>query len=643
MKKLLKWMGLIVFGPIVLFIAVLFIVPLFVDVQQLKPVIEKKVTHATGRALRMDGIELRLFPRANLTLTGVRLGNPAGFSASEFATIGAFEIKVKLFPLLYKDIQVKQVALQGLRLFLEKRADGKDNWTFAGIGRKTPNGDAAGGPASDDDSGGLPFNALAVGGVSITDSRVEFLDSTRGIRREVKDISLSIKDISLERPMMFHASGRLDEIQMSFKGSAGPIGKEPGKNDFPINLHLSALNALDVHIMGHLTGPLTRPAYDVTVEMSDFTSKTVAIALGQPFSLVTRDTDALQKPSLRAKVTGSAASASVADGMLRIDQSMMKFTIQVTEFKKPQISFSCHVDQIDLDRYLPPKAAGGEAVQSRPQTAGIENTPPQTDFTPLRKLVLDGNVRVDQFKAGGVNGRDLVISVSGEKGIFSINPFSMIVYEGAVTGKGTWNLQQDTPSGQLELSADNVRIGPLLKDLAQKDIITGISKVDARLRMKGDTPAEIKRSLNGSGRFSVKEGVIKGIDLQAMARHMRTAFRVDATGEGNPETAFSELQVPFTVTNGVVGTDNAVLVSPVLRVRADGIADLSEERLDFRMVPTLSDVSGGRSDFSVKIGSLTVPIRVSGPFSKPVFRLELSDAVEKGIETLLPKLFELGK
>ena len=80
MKKVVKW-GLIIGGAvIVLIVAALLIIPLFVDVEQYKPYVEKQVSEATGRPFTMGGdLGLSLFPWAGFSLSDLHLGNAPGF------------------------------------------------------------------------------------------------------------------------------------------------------------------------------------------------------------------------------------------------------------------------------------------------------------------------------------------------------------------------------------------------------------------------------------------------------------------------------------------------------------------------------------------------------------------------------------
>ena len=131
--KAIKW-GAIGMGVLfVLLVAALLIIPRFVDVQKLKPEIEKQVTAATGRPFTLGGdLSLSLFPWAGLSFSDLHLGNPPGFKEKDMLVLESFEVRVKLLPLISKEIQVKRFIMKEPRIVLERRKDGRANWEGLG-------------------------------------------------------------------------------------------------------------------------------------------------------------------------------------------------------------------------------------------------------------------------------------------------------------------------------------------------------------------------------------------------------------------------------------------------------------------------------------------------------------------------------
>ena len=97
---------------IYLIIAGLVLLPRFVDVRRYKPLIEEQVTKATGRPFSVgDDLHISLFPYAGVSFSDLHLGNPPGFEEKDFVFVKSFFVRVKLLPLLFRDVQVKRFIL----------------------------------------------------------------------------------------------------------------------------------------------------------------------------------------------------------------------------------------------------------------------------------------------------------------------------------------------------------------------------------------------------------------------------------------------------------------------------------------------------------------------------------------------------
>jgi AsmA protein len=362
--------------------------------------------------------------------------------------------------------------------------------------------------------------------------------------------------------------------------------------------------------------------------------------LNQPFPMETSDPAVLNQVSLKARVEGSPESVSVTDGALNLDESKLKFTVKAREFSKPDVAFDLDLDQIDVDRYLPPKSEKAPPEKEKPtQASGPKQ---KTDYSPLRKPVVNGTIRVGNLKANGLKMQDLYLKVTGKNGLFNLDPLKVKLYKGDLSANGSLDVREDVPKSRITLNAKAIQAGPLLKDLLNKEIIEGTAQSDVAITMVGDDADKIKRSLNGKGQFIFADGAIVGIDLAEMARNAKAAFGMAEKGEKRPKTDFTELSAPFTITKGVVETSNTTLMSPFLRVTVAGKAKLVKEKLDFRVEPKFVGTIKGQGDSMDRAG-LTVPVLITGTFDSPKFRPDLEGMLKTGIKEGIPKTDDLQK
>ena len=636
MKKVIKWLLIVVGALVVLVIVALLVIPMFVDVQQYKPVIEKKVSEATCRPFLINGdLKLSLFPWVGLAFSNLHLGNPPGFQEKDLLSIKSFEVKVKLIPLISKHIQVKRFIVEGLRVALEKNKDGRANWD--GIGKPSPEAS----PESPEEKGAaLPIESLAVGEFDVKKSSLLWIDGVKGVRKEISDVTLQMKDVSLDQPVQFAFSAKLDGRPLELKGKVGPVGKEPGQGAIPLDLTVKALKTLVVGIKGNIVDLSTSQEFDLAIKVSPCSPRKIVSALGGGFPLKTADSEALKRVTLQARVKGNPKRVSVLDGVFELDDSKVTFSLNAKDFSKPNVAFDFQLNHIDLDRYLPPPSEKKPA-ENRKESSSQTPKKRKPNYAPLRKLVLDGKIRVGALKAHGAKIQDLYLKISSKRGLFRLDPLTLKLYQGSVSSKGTFDMRRDTPKSNISLQAKGIQVNPLLKDLMDKDFLEGTAQATLNITLAGDEGEKIKRTLNGKGDFLFKDGAIKGIDLAGMVRNTAAAFGLAEKGKEKPRTDFSALHVPFTITKGLVNTKKTTMVSPLIRVLAKGKANLVKETMNFRVVPKFVATLKGQGATKQRSG-ITVPILVTGSFSSPQFRPDLEALLKQKLKTGLPDSSELN-
>ena len=642
MNRTVKWVLIIGVSLMAVFIAALVLLPKFVDLKQYKPRIEAQVSKATGRAFSLgDDLRLSLFPYASLSFSDLHLGSLPGFKEKDVIIVKSFDVRVKLVPLLFKDIQVKRFLLKGARLVLETGSDGRSNWEFSAkttpeLSAKTPAETKK--PKKAESGEGLSLKAFTLGELAVTDGSVLWLDHKKKERKEISDVTLLLRDVSLDRPIGVTFSARLDKQPFSLKGNVGPIGKMLGKGTIPLDLSVKAFEQVAIGLKGNVVDPATQPEFDLTINVSPFSPRKLLVAMGKALTVSTSDPAMLNRVSFKAGIKGDSKNVSVSDGVLDMDESKVNFTIKAGSFAKPQVAFNMEIDQIDLDRYLPPadqKKTGEKKIGDKEPKATAPKEGKKSDYSKLRQLSLNGKMRIGKLKIKNAKIERVDLSLTGEKGIFNLQPFTMLLYQGDVTGSGIFSVQDDVPRTNIQLKLDNVQAGPLFWDVLKKDFLEGMLKAQIDLIIKGDDAVAIKSTLNGNGNLLFKDGAIKGVDLDGMVHNAKAAFGLAEKGEKVPRTDFSELQVPFSVKNGLVSSVNTALISPLIRLTASGNADLIKELLDFRLEPKLVGTFKGQGDTKDRSG-LMVPVLVTGSFSSPKFRPDLEGMFKQEIGKSLP-------
>jgi AsmA protein len=643
MKKALK-RGLFWGGGIILFIlALLIIIPFFIDLNDYKPEIEKIASDAVNRPFKINGnIKLKLFPVAEVALSDLHLGNPSGYQEKDFVSIKAFDLRIKLLPLLKKEIQIKRFEVVEPQITLVKSKNGQANWE--GIGKAAPETKAAPpepakAPPKKGQPTSLPIKTFTVEEFSVKNAALFWIDHQQGTRKEIKELNMSCKEISLERPIRMTLSALVDKKPISVQGSIGPLGKEPGKGAVPLDVVIKLFNELDLKIKGQIIGLMDQPQFDIALETSHFSIKKLFGAMGMDMPFKTSRPEALTDLAFSAKIKGSSKGMTLSDSLFQLDQSKFRFNASFSEFEKPRIDFDGKLDQINVDHYLPPPEKKPAGSGPAPESAAKKG---KTDYAPLRKMVLNAKMQIGQLIVQKVTLTDISMKTTGKNGIFNIDPFSFKLYQGAIESRTTLDVSRESPQTQAVMRVKGVQVGPLIRDMLDKDILEGKMEADMNLKMDGDNLTAIRRSLNGNGDMLFKDGAIVGVDLTAMVQNIQSAFSGQAAAtEKKTRTDFTEFKMPFTITNGLFETKNASMNSPFFRIQAFGKANLVNESLDFRIESKIVTTVAGQGDQAKRKG-LTVPVNVTGTFSDPKFSPDLGGMLKKGVEKIISDQLQGG-
>jgi AsmA protein len=627
MKSILKWLFIIGSIFVVLIIAAVLIIPQFIDVQKYKPTIEQKVAEATGRSFTLgDDMDLSVFPWVGVKLTNLHLGNPEGFKEKDMMSVQNFEVRLKVMPLLSKRIEVKTFALDGPVIYLEKLKNGKANWQGLGKGQDRKKDKQKKEPSS---AKGLPIEGLTVGNFSITNGQVIYVDQATKVKKQISDLNLNLENINLEDPIGISLAAMVDGKPFSLKGTAGPIGKDPGKGTMTIDLVVKALEELEITIKGNIIDFLTSQAFDLELNIASFSPRKLFAAFDQSFPVQTKDPTALDVLSLKTRLKGNPKNVSLSSGKLVLDDSTLIFSGSAKQFSKPDLMFDLQLDEIDLDRYLPKPPADKE---TKAQAQGKASSK-KTDYGPLRKLVMDGKIKVGKLKASGAVVENIDVRILAKNGIIILDPMGLNLYKGEVASKLVLNVQKNNPRTKVTIDAKNIQAGPLMKDVLNKEMIEGTLKADLGLVMTGDTPDMIKQTLTGQGEALFNDGAIIGIDLAGMVRNVTAKLGLGEQTKEKPRTDFAELKILFTAKNGLINTKETSLLSPLIRVLAKGNIDLIKEELDLRVEPKFVATLKGQGDTAQRSG-LMVPVLITGNFAAPKIRPDLAGMIGgKGLPT----------
>ncbi len=646
MKKILIGIAVV----LVVIVGAALVAPQFVPLDTVKDQITAQVKAATGRDLSIDGdIHLSFLPNAEIDIDGMTLANAPGGEAASMVRLGGLRVKLRLLPLLTGSVEIARFVLVDPVINLEVDADGRANWIFApqgsGEGGEAPAVSSAPSAPDAEGGGGVALADLKLGDVRIENGTLGYRDA-RGASYRVEKIDMALKLASLASPL--DATGAL-----TFNGKRLTI---EAAAETPARLLAGERATLRLSIAGEPLrlsfdgGAVVQGAarLDGAVDLAVPSVRDLAAWAGNPLDMPGTGLGPL---AIKGTLAADPARIAFSDATLALDAIKGTGEVSVAlDGPRPRISGKLALGMLDLNPYLPPEEDasrdGGASTAAAPAQSGGGADRPPADWSDA-PIDLSGLGALDAdlaFSAEGILFRKLtigrsVVALMLKSGDLVVDLKELALYGGSGAARLRVDARGDVPAIEKTFRLSGVQAEPFLRDAAGFERLSGTAEARIAVKTRGRTEREMVSALAGDGAVTFRDGAIKGINLAAMIRNVKTAFTGGA--QETQKTDFAELAGTFRIDKGILRNDDLRLLAPLIRVAGAGTVDLPARRVDYRIEPKVAATAegqGGQAD----VAGLMVPVIVTGPWEKLSYRPDLSGLVS-GIAKNPEALLKAGK
>lgn len=647
MKKLLYGLGALL---LLILLAGIILIQV-VDTDRVKRVLIEQTKEKTGRTLVINGdLSWRFFPSVGFTVNDTALLNPPGFEGGNTLSIGELSLDVALKPLFNNRLEVGEAVLKNARLHLITRKDGVTNLddlrqltankAANDTGTKSNTDTTAENTTSNTESeNSKEPMSFSLAGVSVQDAEVVMQNQATDKLTRLSKVNFKLDDFAPDQTVPLSLSGNLfsDDLQGNIKAN-GKFWLAPEFNRFLLSDLTLDVGATGRAIPGNkqlqLQGQL---AYDLDQKLAEFTE--LNLELGE------------------LKVSGALA---------------------VRHQNLPELTFKLHTDVLNVDALQEEWRSGTQPTSTKPtkgkKPTNAENADKDTTKTPSRSasvpatlsnstpssdasssflqgINLNGDLSADKVLMQGIELEQLDVHIQSKQGKLELNPIQAQLYEGQIEAEAKLDFTERPTRFSVHQTLTDVNADTLLSAATSIDYIEGRADITVDAKGAGFSSDELRKNLTGTANISVADGAVEGVNVAALIRRAHAQIKglpVPAKEEVE-KTDFSALTADFVIGKGMVSTDNLHLASPLLRIEGEGKTNLGDESLNVLLnTAIVGSIKGQDGEELDELKNIILPIRISGTYKDPQYRLDLqqvfdvylSDKADKEVERLKRKLDE---
>ena len=696
MNKLIKILLWTVAALAIIVVLASILLPILIDPNDYKDEIAQQVYDKTGRTLTIEGdidLSISLPLSVSLELGTIELSNAKGFADKPFARMQSASLYVSIMPLLTDNrLDIGEIKLTGMELNLIKNKQGQTNWEDLSTGPADKDDPAASKQdkqtpaASNKSSDKGPMPAISVAGLTITDALISWTDEQANQQISLSKSNISISELIEDKPFELKVSTYIESSQPAIKGDftlntsptislSQQVFKLPGTvlsldltgDTLPggankttlsgdisfdgktqvLDINKMKLTSYDMVINGlfHANKLDSAPEFSGQVSIDKFSPKQLAATLGAALPAM-KEAKALNSADAKMTFKGDSNAVTISSLEANLDETSLKGTASIKNFKAPHYGFDLTLNQLNLDFYALAEQASPQVKATAKKSTQKKAAPTPTSNAPifpvemLRQLNLSGKLAIAQFIAGGAKMSSVVIVLKGNNGLVQLAPLKAKLYDGTINLKTDIDARGKTPELKITNELKNVQIGDLLQDTTGSQEFTGAANITANITTLGNDKDRLVKNSNGKINLLVTDGKVKKLDILNTLRKADALLkgRVAPTSAQEKNTEFTELKGTFNVKNGVVHNDDLASKSPAMELTGKGYADLPKEYMDYTLsIKLLNSLKIDEQSQGTDFKGKEIPYTIKGKFSELSQKANVSKVLEQEVKKSLEK------
>ncbi|GEM_PF-5812494 len=567
---------------LILLLAVI-VLPFLIPVENYREDILKLVQDKTGREVAIEGkIDLTLLPNIALEVNDITIGNPEGFVSSHFAKIGTLQLKMALWPLLSKQVEVNHIALDDSEIYLEEAVGGKKNWEF----------DTA--------------KIMKTSSQSVKES------SKTDFKMNVDSIFIENTKLHYIKPGQKFSTEKLNVDYKNNKALVDLVLKHAGTN-YSINVNTpdtkSLFDSNQTPMKLKIRSPLIRADFEgklagVNLSSGQFDAKLDGVFGGSFTGIGKMNSRKFSADLKKAKM--GLLSLETTVGVSATGDMVVSY-----DGKKPHVTTTLAIPKVNLDKLTKKSKKKASFSLVTPAYAAEGWSRDAVDFSSLYVVNADAKVSIDTLISSGYTLSGFTSNFKLNGGKLNISRFSAGLLGGKISGNGTLNAKG---SWNKSVKLANIPFEKLAANYMDNVALTGMTNGSISLRSNGKSMHDWMHRLSGGGNFTIGNGEIKGFSLPKLFRQIigLNAPKTVAAQVGE-KTNLSSIKTAFSVDKGVIRLREGTLKGDRLKADASGTISLAGQSLNLLLKPELLPKIEVKEGEAAPSG-LMVPVMVKGSF-----------------------------
>jgi len=531
---------------------------------------------------------------------GVTVAEPSWAGPGDMAVIPKLTLSVDLGSLLRGQLVLPLVAAEGPRVTMIRDASGRDNWTFGLAGPIAPQ----------------PLRLPAIGRLSIAGGRLTLTDARRNLTfTGAVSSNEGVNGGGFGRGGRFTITGKgtLNRTFFTAQLFGGPLLDVDPDRPYPFTAQIRSGPTLIV-AKGAMARPFDLGAFKAAThvvgpDLSDLYFLTgLALPNTPPYDL----TGFLARSGANFDMTGIHGRLGESDLSGRLNLRDIHGRDDLTgDLASHRLKLA---DLTAVIGGAPRNVVRGTITSPKQALAAAELSAEhrvlpdaQLDVARVRKMDADVRYQAETVDAGPLSVRQVVIRVRLDHGLLTLDPASLVLPQGALSGRVQIDARPAVPKVDLDITLAHANLGELVSRTKGAGAISG--DLDGRLRLAGEGASVRQVAANATGGMEVAApgGQVRRMLAELMGVDVDRSLFLYLSKDNRPAPLRCAV-AEFRAQNGVLTAQQILIDTGPVLATGKGRVDLRNETIDIA-------INGKPKHF--QLIRLAAPITIKGRLDQP--------------------------
>ena len=594
----LQRFGLGAAAVLVVGIAALVLMPLLIPAAMVRDAVQAEIRAAIGLSPVMRGeATVSLFPSARVTFTDVILGEER--SGAPALAAEQLTAQLKLLPLLFRRIEIADIALTRPHISVTFGSDGRSNWSglIETLLRTLQPGAHRSG------------EVLSFSEIRIDDGIVVLSDETRGLSETVTEMALSVAWPSISRS--FGATGRF------------VWRDEPVEASISVNDLFAALTGDRSGIKVRLAGPPLKIAFDGQMTRQPNLRVEGTLAADSPSlreALRWAGHPALPGGgfgafALRAQASMAGATASFSNVNLELDGNTAEGVLTLTHDGRLSLQGTLAAEELDLAPYF------STVRLMRQNEREWDRVPISLDGF----AGLDADLRLSAARVGLLTAKlgRTALAATLRDGRMALTIGDSQAFGGSLKGVIGLGKSDNGADLKVQLQFTDVDLEGCLGEVFGIRRLEGRGDLALALEGAGGSVLALTRTLHGQANLSARKGALAGVNVEQWLRRLESRPLSGGTEFRGGRTPFDKLNIAVKIAQGTATVEVVHVEGAAVTLAVIGSASIPARDLDL----------SGTASLLNSAAPFQLPFFVKGPWDDPLMLPDPDVLVQRSTAT----------